>query len=394
MIVCIGSNKINISKRVSELLLKTGIFKRTHIALFLQSNVLCLFLLDLHGERRLKPLGLVERSLRNDFLFKEHGSFDNDKLLTSFVFVGALGSPFPGIHISDGIFQVFLFDFDIRFSVRKLLGGSVKIVVTILSLGDDKTLAEGNFASIGLIPLISTAFGLQFISASGVVPIVSTTLDMYINLPIYCFVPLKQLRKQLLLVLFLVYLVINIVFKEILLVELHDDIKLVKSVGIFFLPFLPIFLLLIVFRSVPTQSPFGWLGSLFKIRSLFLRFFSATEVLIHIYLLGEFACSFLVVFESFLGAGTGLDIAFFFGVKLLEPDVLPLLNFLNILLNGVELLFIFVVTIVNHKLCKILGNEKLLLYLFIECETKAIVFFDCTTIVPKGTAARFLYRCL
>ena len=136
----------------------------------------------------MKPLGLVERSLGNDFLLKEHGSLNDDKFLTPFVFAGTLSSPFSGIHISYGIFQVFLFNLDVRLSLCELLGGSIKVVVTILSLGDYKTLAKRSFTSIGLMSLIPTAS--KFIPTLGVGPIVVAPPDMNINLIIYRFIPL------------------------------------------------------------------------------------------------------------------------------------------------------------------------------------------------------------
>ena len=108
---------------------------------------------------------------------------------------------------------------------------------------------------------------------------------------------------------------------------------------------------------------------------------------VHIYLLSKLACSFFLVFGSSLGTGTGVNIAFFLGVKFFEPDILALPHFSNILLDGFGLLFIFVVTIVDDKFCEVLSDEKFLLYFFIECEAKAIVFLNSTAIVAKGTAA-------
>ena len=154
-------------------------------------------------------------------------------------------------------------------------------------------------------------------------------------------------------------------------------------------------LLFIIFWPVFTQSSFARSCCFFDSDLLFLRFLSTTQMLIHIYFFNyhfpnsflDFLCSF------FVRTRTWLNITFFFGIQLSEPNIISLPHLLNIFLQLLELLGIFARTVSNDMLCEVLGDEKLLFYYFIESCTETIVLSYCSPIILKNASSNSLDGC-
>lgn len=194
----------------------------------------------------------------------------------------------------------------------------------------------------------------------------------------------------------LVFLFVNIILQKLSLAQLHRNIEVVELVGHFLSCGLLVISLLIVLRTILTQpSNLLWPCCSLKRSYFFLRFFSATQVLVHVNFFIMFPDCFLLAVSSFIvRAGTRLNVAFLFGEELAEVDIIPLLNFFDILLEFFKLLVILNSTIADHMFCEIFGNEKILLNYFIEGSPKMAVLLDGPPIVLKYTFTNSFNGCL
>lgn len=89
---------------------------------------------------------------------------------------------------------------------------------------------------------------------------------------------------------------------------------------------------------------------------------------------------------SVIRTGTRLELAVVFGEHLLEADVVSFLDLFYVLLQLLELPLVLAGAIAKNEISKILGNETVLFYYFIERCSESIVLSYGTAIVLKQTA--------
>ena len=154
-------------------------------------------------------------------------------------------------------------------------------------------------------------------------------------------------------------------------------------------------LLFIIFWPIFAKSSFARSCSFLDSYLLFLRFLSTAQMLIHINFLDYYFPNslFNLLCSLFIRTRTWLNVTFFFGIQLSEPNIISLTNLLNIFLQLLELLGILACTVANDVLCEVLGDEKFLLYYFIESCTETIVLSHCSPIILKNTSSNPLYGC-
>lgn len=101
----------------------------------------------------------------------------------------------------------------------------------------------------------------------------------------------------------------------------------------------------------------------------------------------EFTDCFIWIFAFFIRTWTRLVIALMDVVKLFEPNVISLFDFLDIFFKFKELTIVFCGSIADDELCEVFGDEKLLFDYFIEGRFESSEFLYCLAIVFEDTPA-------
>jgi len=112
-------------------------------------------------------------------------------------------------------------------------------------------------------------------------------------------------------VLFFLLLVKDVVFKKLLLVEIQQDVKFVQFVGslLFFevVVVLVLFVVCLFWLVLDVEWSFFplccWLHRLLQGNALLLGVFSATEMMLHVNLLGQLPDCFFLFLELLIGTG-------------------------------------------------------------------------------------------
>lgn len=77
-------------------------------------------------------------------------------------------------------------------------------------------------------------------------------------------------------------------------------------------------------------------------------------------------CFSLILRTLFIGTRTRFDVAFLKKIEFFEPNIIALLDFFYVLFKLEKLPTVLISRITDDMLSEILGDEKLLLYYFIE----------------------------
>ena len=126
-----GSNKIYIkSKRITKILLQTSVLQWIYVILPFQADIVIFLVPSLDCQWSLKPLSLIDRSLRNNFLLKKHWSLKHNQFFTFLSLRTLRGSP-SRVKILDSTFHILFFRF--RLLVNILLSGGLEVMMTIFS---------------------------------------------------------------------------------------------------------------------------------------------------------------------------------------------------------------------------------------------------------------------
>jgi hypothetical protein len=101
----------------------------------------------------------------------------------------------------------------------------------------------------------------------------------------------------------------------------------------------------------------------------------------------EFPHCLIWIFAFLIRTWTRLVIALIDVVKLLEPNVIALFDFLDILFKFKKLTIVFCGGIADDEFCEVFGDEKLLFDYFIEGRFESSQFLYCFAIVFEDTPA-------